>query len=109
MAGDCAGRAATSLVAGLSGAEPDGSSFGLLPSFWTDQYDDRFQFLGLPSRGIDDVRVLEGDLHGEAVIGYHRHDALVAVALLGMRRRMAPYRQQLLEGLLEACVETRVS
>ena len=107
MAGDCAGRAAASLLAGLAGRGPEDASFGSCRSFWTDQYDNRFQFFGLPSRGMDDVRVLEGDLQSEAVVGYHGHDALVAVALLGMRRRMTPYRQLLLADLLEACAETR--
>ncbi|MFC5731193.1 MULTISPECIES: NAD(P)/FAD-dependent oxidoreductase [Nocardioides] len=103
MAGDCAGHAARSLITGLAGAERTDAPFELLPSFWTDQYDTRVQFLGLPSHGIDDVRVLEGDLEDEAVIGYHRQDTLIGLALLGMRRRLLPYRQQLVEGLREAC------
>ena len=99
MAGDCAGHAARSLLTGLAGDQPDTAAFELLPSFWTDQYDTRIQFFGLPSQGIDDVRLLEGDLEHEAVVGYHRVGTLVGFALLGMRRRMMPYRQQLVEGL----------
>ena len=108
MAGDCAGHAARSLVAGVAGDRPD-APFELEPSFWTDQYDTRIQFFGLPSQGIDDVRVLEGDLRHEAVVGYHRDDTLVGFALLGMRRRMMPYRQQLVAGLRAARTETAMS
>jgi len=100
MAGDCAGHAARSLLAGLAGDPADGApGFDLVPSFWTDQYDTRIQFFGLPSLGLDDVRVLEGDLLHEAVVGYHRQETLIGFGLLGMRRRMMPYRQQLVEGL----------
>ena len=109
MAGDCAGHAARSLIAGVTGDQPDDSAFELLPSFWTDQYDTRIQFFGLPSQGIDDVRVLEGDLHEEAVVGYHRDDTLIGFALLGMRRRMMSYRQQLVEGLRTLRAETAMS
>ena len=108
MAGDCAGHAAASLVAGLAGRPPADEGFELLPSFWTDQYDTRIQFFGLPSRGLDDVRVLEGDLQTEAVVGYHRRDVLVGFALVGMRRRMMPYRQQLVEGLHAAVAVSEV-
>jgi 3-phenylpropionate/trans-cinnamate dioxygenase ferredoxin reductase component len=104
MAGDCAGHAARSLLNGLAGQASDDTTFELLPSFWTDQYDTRVQFFGLPSLGVDDVRVLEGDLREEAVVGYHRGAVLVGFALVGMRRRMMAYRQQLVEGLHEARV-----
>jgi 3-phenylpropionate/trans-cinnamate dioxygenase ferredoxin reductase subunit len=103
MAGDCAAHAARSLITGLGGAVPTGAPFELLPSFWTDQYDTRVRFFGLPSHGLDDLRVLEGDLQHEAVIGYHRQGTLIGFALLGMQRRMVAYRQQLIEGLRTAC------
>ena len=109
MAGDCAGHAARSLIAGVDGDRSPGSAFELLPSFWTDQYDTRIQFFGLPSQGVDDVRVLEGDLQDEAVVGYHRDDTLIGFALIGMRRRMMAYRQQLVEGLHTARAESALS
>ena len=109
MAGDCAAHAARSLMASLAGAECGEAPFELLPSFWTDQYDTRIQFFGLPSHGVEDVRVLEGDLEDEAVIGYHRSGTLIGFALLGMRRRMMPYRQQLIEGLRQAAVRTGIT
>jgi 3-phenylpropionate/trans-cinnamate dioxygenase ferredoxin reductase component len=38
------------------------------------------------------VRVLEGDLHGEVVVGYHRAGDLVGVVGLGMLPRVNAYR-----------------
>jgi hypothetical protein len=109
MAGDCARHAARSLIAGVTKGQPDDAASELLPSFWTDQYATRIQFFGLPALGLEDVRVLEGDLRHEAVVGYHRGDTLIGFALLGMRRRMVPYRQQLVEGLRVAAAETAMS
>lgn len=64
-----------------------------LPSFWSDQAGSRVDCFGIPSLGLADCRLLEGDLADEAAIGYHGTDGrLVAVALLGMRRRVPYYR-----------------
>src|SRR5690606_41819069 len=63
---------------------------------WSDQYDLRLQSFGAPGLG-DDVRVLEGDLGGEAVVGYHRDGRLVGVVMLGAARRQAHYRGLLLD------------
>ena len=97
MPTDTAGHAARSLIAGLTGARPDGPPFAPVPSFWSDQWGTRIQCFGLPGLGRDDVRVLEGDLADEAVVGFHRDGRLVAVVLFGMGRRMMAYRQQLVE------------
>ena len=74
----------------------DAGPFMPLPSFWSDQYDLRLQSFGAPGLG-DDVRVLEGDLGGEAVVGYHRDGRLVGVVMLGAARRQAHYRRLLLD------------
>lgn len=74
----------------------DAGPFMPLPSFWSDQYDLRLQSFGAPGLG-DDVRVLEGDLGGEAVVGYHRDGRLVGVVMLGAARRQAHYRGLLLD------------
>lgn len=68
-----------------------------LPSFWSDQYDMRLQSFGAPGLGGDDIRVLEGDLGGEAVVGYHRDGRLVGVVMLGCTRSQARYRKLLLD------------
>jgi 3-phenylpropionate/trans-cinnamate dioxygenase ferredoxin reductase component len=66
-----------------------------LPSFWSDQYDMRLQSFGAPALGGGDIRVLEGDLRGEAVVGYHRSGRLVGVVMLGCIRSQARYRKLL--------------
>lgn len=101
MPSDMASHAARALLAGMSGADFDGSSWTPLPSFWSDQYGTRIQSFGLPALGLDDVRLLEGDASGEAVWGYHRDDSLVGLVLIGMTRQMMPYRQQLAAAIQE--------
>ncbi len=92
-------RAGAVLAAYLAGsayeqvlAEP----FDPLPAFWSDQYDLRMQSFGLPwLADADGVRVLEGDLAGDCVIGYHRGPHLVGVVALGMVRQAIGYRDRL--------------
>ncbi|MCQ0011130.1 NAD(P)/FAD-dependent oxidoreductase [Actinomadura madurae] len=88
---DTARHAARSLLGEESGA------FMPLPSFWSDQYDMRLQSFGAPGLGGGDIRVLEGDLGGEAVLGYHRDGRLVGVVMLGRARSHARYRKLLLD------------
>jgi len=80
----------------LSGMEPAPAQelpqFRPMPAFWSDQYDLRLQSFGLPGIGGEDIRVLEGDLSDEVVMGYHRDGVLVGVVLLGLTRRSAHYR-----------------
>ncbi|MER6961126.1 FAD-dependent oxidoreductase [Streptomyces sp. NPDC000618] len=97
---DTARHAARALVAHLVGAEADPAPFAPLPSFWSDQHDFRLQAFGAPALGKDDVRVLDGDPDGDALIGYHRHDRLVGVLALGGPTAVsaaARYRAALLE------------
>lgn len=94
MVTDTAKRAGTSLGRYLTGQDPDPAPFTPIPSFWSDQYDLRLQSFGALGLGADDVRVLEGDLDSEAVIGYHRGDGeLVGVLLIGMANRYQHYRK----------------
>jgi 3-phenylpropionate/trans-cinnamate dioxygenase ferredoxin reductase subunit len=92
MAVDTARRAGKSLGSYLLSEELDTSEFQPMPSFWSDQYDMRIQSFGMPLLGIDDVRVLEGDLETEAAVGYHRDESLVGVVLLGLTARHSHYR-----------------
>ncbi|MEU3612192.1 FAD-dependent oxidoreductase [Streptomyces sp. NPDC006872] len=97
---DTARHAARALAAHLVGAEADPAPFAPLPSFWSDQHDFRLQAFGAPGLGKDDVRVLDGDPDGDALIGYHRHDRLVGVVALGGPAAVsaaARYRAELLE------------
>jgi hypothetical protein len=97
MPTDMAGHAARSLLAGIEGSRPEGPPFFPIPTFWSDQYGVRIQSFGLPALGLDDVRVLEGDLRTEAVVGYHRDGVLVGLVLFGMGKQMVTYRQRLVE------------
>jgi NADPH-dependent 2,4-dienoyl-CoA reductase/sulfur reductase-like enzyme len=94
---DTARRAAPTLLAGLGLAGPDPSPFAPLPTFWSDQYDVRIQSFGAPALGADDVRLLEGDLDGELVAGYHRDGDLVGVVLIGATAAAMRYRALLLQ------------
>lgn len=102
MPTDMAGHAARSLIAGITGSPVEGPPFNPVPTFWSDQYDTRIQSFGLPALGLSDVRVLEGDLQGEAVVGYHAAGVLVGLVLLGMGNRMLAYRRQLVEAASSA-------
>ncbi|MGZ4611539.1 MAG: NAD(P)/FAD-dependent oxidoreductase [Actinomycetes bacterium] len=81
---------AAELAAGPGGPDP----LEALPAFWSDQYDIRLQSFGLPGRGGDDIRLLEGELSGECVVGYHRDGVLVGVVFLGLASRFGHYRSQ---------------
>jgi NADPH-dependent 2,4-dienoyl-CoA reductase/sulfur reductase-like enzyme len=77
-------------------ADAVAAPFAPLPSFWSDQYDLTLQSFGLPSLADPDgVRVLEGDLADECVVGYHRGADLMGVVGIGMLRRVASYRSEL--------------
>ncbi|MGY1813353.1 NAD(P)/FAD-dependent oxidoreductase [Blastococcus sp. SYSU D00820] len=89
-------RAGAVLAALLSGAgyeEAVAQDWQVLPAFWSDQYDLRLQSYGMPSLAEPDgIRLLEGDLSGECVLGYSRDDELVGVVGLGMLREVNAYR-----------------
>ncbi|QKV96700.1 FAD-dependent oxidoreductase [Streptomyces sp. NA02950] len=99
--GDTAKRAARTLVAALTGAEPDPTPFAPLPTFWSDQHDFRLQSFGAPGFGTADIRILDGDLAGDVVAGYHTADGrLTGVVALGGRTAVAAaarYRARLLQ------------
>jgi hypothetical protein len=97
--GESAKFAAKILVAGLTGAYEEPPPFAPLPSFWSDQYEYRLQSFGAPALGTADVRVLDGDLSADVVLGYHADDRLVGVVALGgpsAVARAASYRADLL-------------
>ncbi|MFJ5678992.1 NAD(P)/FAD-dependent oxidoreductase [Streptomyces sp. NPDC093097] len=97
---DTAKHAAKALAAHLTGTDADLAPFAPLPTFWSDQHDFRLQSFGAPALGKDDVRVLDGDLDGDVLVGYHRADHLVGVVALGGRAAAAAaarYRAELLK------------
>ena len=96
---ETAKRAARVLLAGIGSASAQElPAFRPMPAFWSDQYELRLQSFGLPGLGGDDIRVLEGDIGDEVVMGYHRGGVLVGVILLGLIRRSAHYRDLIAAG-----------
>jgi 3-phenylpropionate/trans-cinnamate dioxygenase ferredoxin reductase subunit len=102
---DTGRRAGAVLAAYLSADTPGGrdryelvttTPWEVLPSFWSDQYDLRLQSYGMPGLAdAEGVKVLEGDLDGECVVGYHRDGQLVGVVGIGMLPRVNSYRDQI--------------
>ncbi|MFE7977507.1 NAD(P)/FAD-dependent oxidoreductase [Streptomyces shenzhenensis] len=92
--------AAASLVGDLTGRPPE-KPFGTVPTFWSDQASVSIRALGQPALATD-VEVLEGDLSGEAAIGYRRDGRLVGVLLLGLPKRMGFYLKHLTDDLAAA-------
>ncbi|WP_458247178.1 NAD(P)/FAD-dependent oxidoreductase [Streptomyces sp. MAI_2237] len=80
---DTAKHAARLLAAHLNGTDAALAPFAPLPTFWSDQHDFRLQSFGAPALGKEDVRVLEGDLDGDVLVGYHAAGRLVGVVALG--------------------------
>ncbi|MDA8261232.1 MAG: FAD-dependent oxidoreductase [Actinomycetota bacterium] len=95
-AGKALGRLLTS-----GEAEP---AFKPMPAFWSDQFELRIQSFGMPGLVTDPaaIRVLEGDLDGEVVVGYYREDTLVGVVLVGFVQSHLKYRAAVAESLAAA-------
>jgi 3-phenylpropionate/trans-cinnamate dioxygenase ferredoxin reductase component len=97
---DTAKHAAKALVAHLTGTSAESAPFAPLPTFWSDQHDFRLQSFGAPVLGKDDVRILDGDLDTDVLVGYHTGGRLVGVVALGGQAAAmgaARYRAQLLK------------
>jgi NADPH-dependent 2,4-dienoyl-CoA reductase/sulfur reductase-like enzyme len=96
---DTGKRAGAVLAAYLAGEGYDDvvtAEWDVLPSFWSDQYDIRMQSYGMPGLAdADGIRLLEGDLADQCIVGYHRGDDLVGVVGLGMLRTLIGYRPRL--------------
>ena len=92
---DTGKRAGATVAARLAGTPLDPAPFAPMPSFWSDQYDQRLQSFG--ALGIaDEVSVLEGELDGEFVAGYLRAGHLVGVAGVGLMPSLLRLRGELL-------------
>lgn len=95
---DTGRRAGAVLGARLAGVGYDevlDSPFEPLPAFWSDQFDIRLQSYGMPGLADPDgIRLLEGDIATECVVGYHRGDELMGVVGIGMLRVVNGYRDK---------------
>jgi 3-phenylpropionate/trans-cinnamate dioxygenase ferredoxin reductase component len=88
-AGDTAALVAQNLL-----AEPaDRVPLKAVPYFWTDQYQSKFQVIGLPSP-TDDLTVFDGTLDGKFAAHYTRDGILTGLATVGMPAALAPYRKR---------------
>lgn len=87
-AGDTAALVAQNLVA----AEP--VPLTAVPYFWTDQYQSKFQVIGLPSPE-DELTVLDGTLDGKFAAHYTRDGILTGVITVGMPAAVAPFRKRI--------------
>lgn len=88
---ESAKRAAKTLIALLNSEAVDETPWTPMPAFWSDQYDLRLQSFGAPGLG-DVVKVLEGDLEGDVIVGYYQGDRLVGVVGIGMLKELMGYR-----------------
>lgn len=93
---DTGKRAGAVLGAKLGGSMDDAlaTPFAPMPAFWSIQLDVDLQAYGLPGLA-DSERILEGDLHGDVIVGYYRGDTLIGVVGLGMKAALLPYRKQI--------------
>jgi 3-phenylpropionate/trans-cinnamate dioxygenase ferredoxin reductase subunit len=98
---ETARRVGTALAEYLGSGSYDNAlagRFAPLPAFWSDQFEVRLQSFGAPGLvGSEpaDIRVLEGDVDAEAVVGYHRAGDLVGVVGIGMLKQVMTYRPQI--------------
>ncbi len=90
-----AGAVLAAFLAGEGYEETASSAWEVLPAFWSDQYDVRLQSYGMPGLADPDgIRVLEGSLDDECVVGYHRGGDLMGVVGVGMLRTVNTYRDK---------------
>jgi 3-phenylpropionate/trans-cinnamate dioxygenase ferredoxin reductase subunit len=64
-----------------------------VPYFWTDQYQSKFQVIGLPAP-TDELTVLDGTLTGKFAAHYTRDGILTGAITVGMPAALAPFRKR---------------
>lgn len=90
------GRAAARSTLEDLGASAPASQGGLVPYFWSDQYDLKIQSYGSPDLGTS-IEVLDGELDGHCAVGYYRDSRLVGVVLFNLQRAAMEYRTRVVE------------
>lgn len=91
MVTDTARRAGNTVGTHLAGMVQAESRFAPVPTFWSDQYEMRIQSFGAVGLGQADIRVLEGSLDSDVVVGYHRDNVLMGVAMIGFGGKHRTY------------------
>ena len=102
------GRYAGKALGRLLGSGETEAAFTPMPAFWSDQFELRIQSYGMPGLATDPaaIRVLEGDLDDEVVVGYYREDTLVGVVLVGFAQSHMKYRAAVAASLEAAGTST---
>lgn len=67
--------------------------FAPIPSFWSDQYEMHILAYGLLALA-DEVKLIEGEIHGDCVFGYYREGKMVGVCGIGLRSVVQSFRSQ---------------
>lgn len=65
-----------------------------VPYFWTDQYQSKFQVIGLPSPA-DEFTLLDGALDAKFAAHYSRDGILTGAIAVGMPAALAPFRKRM--------------
>lgn len=68
--------------------------FTPMPTFWSVQFEIDLRAYGLPALA-DEVKLLDGELSGDCVVGYYRRGRMIGVVGLGMQAALMPYRQEI--------------
>jgi NADPH-dependent 2,4-dienoyl-CoA reductase/sulfur reductase-like enzyme len=87
-AGDTAALVARNVLANPSERVP----LTAVPYFWTDQYQSKFQVIGLPGQD-DELTVVDGGLDGKFAARYTRDGIITGAITVGMPAALAPYRK----------------
>lgn len=83
--GDTARTVGSTIAATHLGSDPlSVAPFTAQPSFWSDQYDLHILSYGLPAL-CDSIKVLEGHVGSDCIVGYFRDGQLVGLVGIGMR------------------------
>jgi len=84
------GRAAADTL--LVGRE-EAQAFGMIPCFWSDQYDCKLQLIGA-ARPSDTLRVVEGNVHSRRFVAvFLRQERVVAAFLFNSMHRIVEYKK----------------
>lgn len=102
---ETARRAAQVIAAAHAGPDQEeqavAARFAPLPSFWTDQHEARVMSYGLPAAATSSELLESGD-GPEAIYGFFRSGQLTGVCGIGMRGKLAGYRNQIADRLKAA-------
>ncbi|MGC9670723.1 NAD(P)/FAD-dependent oxidoreductase [Planosporangium sp. 12N6] len=85
-------------VAARNALDPaNAGPYATVPYFWSDWYDSRIQFVGVPA--TDEVRVVDGDVDGDRFVALYREgDRLAGVLTMNGQAQIMKYRGLIMRG-----------